>query len=111
MATLLGIVVSGVVSPAWAGFISGNRLHGLCQSEIGSKDDTYCIGYVTGVVDAIKGVGKGINGHEFCSPYGITARKLYDVVQKWLDDNPQKRHRIASLLIAMALSETWPCPK
>lgn len=45
-----------------------------------------------------------------CIPDGVTKGQIYDVALKYLQDNPEDRHRSAALLARTALWRTWPCP-
>lgn len=86
---------------ASAEFMTGNRLLDLMRSET-SSNRMHGLGYVLGVHDALYKV-------TVCSPNGIAASQVGDVVQQFLESNPQSRHFSADSLVNEALKRTWPC--
>ncbi len=103
IAALVGVLVSG---PVWAGeFDSGNFLLSTCQG----KDKSYCMGYILGVYDSLKGPNKGFKEYTFCTSGAVNMGQINDVVKKWLEDNPSQRHLAAHSLIAAALNKAFPC--
>lgn len=47
-------------------------------------------------------------GYYACLPKGITIGQLFDMVQKYLDDNPEKRHEQGQMLVLNAF-KVWNC--
>lgn len=68
----------------------------------------YCAGFIHGVV-GVHGERTTIYGHRACLPLSVTVRRLREIVVKWLEDHPEKRHLIAHGLLGEALSQTYPC--
>ena len=105
---LLATLLSGT---CWAQSImdSGNAFLSNC-----SKKDAMglvCISYVSGVTDGImfgqvKPDGSGI---DFCVPQGATREQVFDVVMKFLRDNPAHRDLATVALIQWALKDAFPC--
>ena len=95
-------------SPAWSsgfGFYSGNQLFDYCEGA--AKDKAHCIGYTTGIVDAL--ASGPIYGWEACVPEKVSQAQVRDIVVKYLQDNPQDRHYSAAAIAAKALSIAFPC--
>jgi hypothetical protein len=86
------------------GFDSGNQLRRYLKGCTKTSGNTACYigkGYVSGVSDA--------NDKTFCKPDGVTRDQLVEVVLKWLIENPQDLHYIASYNVKKAINEAWPC--
>jgi len=45
----------------------------------------------------------------FCISPDVEIGQTTDVVTKWIENHPEKRHRLAVILIHDALTEAWPC--
>jgi hypothetical protein len=46
-----------------------------------------------------------------CRPNGVTNGQMYDIVKKYLIQNPQFRHETMGSLVFDALNEAFPCNK
>jgi hypothetical protein len=90
-------------------FLDGNALRNWCFSEdVG--DQAACLGYVIGVADVLNSdKGGRPTQYKACIP-AIEATRAVDVTKKYLDLHRQAGHVTASDLVAMALSEAFPCP-
>jgi hypothetical protein len=87
------------------GFDSGNQLKRYLKGCTKSSGNSACYvgkGYINGVSDA--------NDRTLCKPDAVTRDQLLVVVYKWLNENPQDLHYIASYNVKKAISEAWPCP-
>ena len=42
-------------------------------------------------------------------PRNITAGQAQDVVKRYLENNPEKRHFSADSLVINAVAQVWPC--
>jgi hypothetical protein len=72
-------------------------------------EHSYALNYIVGVVDATNG---SATREGFCfdlKQEGLKASQIADVVQPFLEKNPQMRDRPGSVLVAAALAEAWPC--
>jgi hypothetical protein len=98
--TALALVASTTAS---AEFFTGNDLHERIQSSEPTKQ-IMALGYIAGVADL------GQNDTH-CTPTGASLGQLRDIVKQSLVDYPSLRHMDASLLVASALMQTWPCEK
>ena len=76
-------------------------------------DAAYCMGYVVGVTDVEamwKAVeGKTAKGTHYCMPEEVNNGQILRILKKWLDDNPDKLHWRADLIIHRALLDAFPC--
>ena len=92
-------------SPVRAEFVNGNILHEWCSGDDYGK--IYCMGYSAAVSDVMD--EHTVYGWSACVPNDVMLSQLTDIVTRWLDNNPQKRHYAAQGLIAEALAEAFPC--
>jgi len=109
------VLVVSWASPVWADFKDGNKLYTACQEEDDNsvsyvQQSAECHGYITGVIDAINGPDRGVGDFTFCVPPEALGLQVMDIVTNWLSNHPQDRHYGAHALVAIALSEVWPCP-
>jgi Rap1a immunity proteins len=92
---------------------SGHKLYSECQAYEFSQanpdahlsgnqmyDSAFCMGYVTGVVDAQ-------DRSLYDVPTGTTMRQILDIVYKYLADHPESRDFGAAFLIAQAMRKTY----
>lgn len=93
-------------SPVWADFRTGNMLLEDCSSEL-YIDQGVCLGYVMAITDVLN--SNNLYGFSACVPTKVIASQVADVVQQWLLQNPQERHYAGNSLVALALSEAFPC--
>jgi Ser/Thr protein kinase RdoA (MazF antagonist) len=85
---------------ASAEFFAGNELLRHMKSD--AMDQMHALGYVLGVVDVH-------TRRTICPPEGVKAGQVYDVVKKFLEENPAVRHFSADSLIQYRLEQVWPC--
>ena len=95
-------------SPARAAVYSGNTLLDRCNDNENVSWGA-CLGYITAVSDVLNG-GDVIAGWKACNPKNVTPGQARDIVVRWLEENPKERHYSANSLVAIALSEAFPCP-
>jgi hypothetical protein len=112
---ILALAMVVMVSPAWGGaFDTGNRLYEKCSTEKTSptyyQNMDYCLAYVVGIVDAVNGADRGIDGYKICVPDSANRGQAADIVLAWLTKSPEKRHLSASTHVMYALHKAWPCP-
>lgn len=85
-------------------YYKGNDLHELCKDF-----PTECRIYVQGVVDgqlaAVMATSRDV---AYCIPEASTPDQVKDVVFRYLEEHPERRHQMAGSLIANALSDAWP---
>jgi hypothetical protein len=97
---------------------SGNDFLRVCEPrrEHGTFIDGACTGYTNGVIDGYDYAFALIQAqhHEpvkgaFCPPDEVTRGQQYRAAVKFMQDHPEKSHRIASALIADSMVEAFPC--
>jgi hypothetical protein len=72
-----------------------------------------CAGYLSGVTD-VERIWKVVEGKtskasHYCTPDEVTNGQKLKILKKWLDDNPNKLHERADLIIHRALLQAFPC--
>lgn len=88
---------------------TGNDLLARCEGDLMSVTGGSCMGQVIGAMNAI-GFAQALGGPDLiCRPARTTNGQAIDVVRKWLRENPGRRHLESTVVIVLALSETWPC--
>jgi hypothetical protein len=96
-----------LASPVHAEFVTGNELY-QWGKEFKRSDTTSWIeagaymGYIQAISDAFDDV-------MFCLPGNATVGQSSDVVMRYLEAHPEKRHYTADSLAGAALSEAFPC--
>ena len=91
-----------------ASSIPGNKLFNYCEEEDGFFEGV-CVGYVLGIYDSLVLAGIGDPVLRICPPIGVSNEQNRDIVRKYLRDNPEKRHKGAHYLVAVALLSAFPC--
>lgn len=89
-----------------ATYQNGNALWKICN-EGDTFSNGFCLGYVVAVVDALD--ANAISVWRACVPKGVSQGQMRDTVVKWLRKSPENRHYEAVDLVALALSENFPC--
>jgi hypothetical protein len=91
-------------------FLTGNELYGYMTSNNTFENQT-AIGYVMAIVDS--GNGPGQTKHHWCFNVQdrVTGDQIRDIVKRFLEQNPNKRHFGAAGLSEAALAEAFPCMK
>ncbi|WP_340099020.1 Rap1a/Tai family immunity protein [Sinorhizobium fredii] len=87
-------------------FENGNKLLRACDGDAYAKG--FCLGYVTGISDALNGF-RQVNNLPRCTERMVTTGQARDVVLKYLKDHPEQRHRPAAGLAMTAIVEGF-CP-
>lgn len=94
-----------------ADFKSGEELYQLCVKPDDARANSFCVGYVAAIADAL-GTGDGvISGWRACLPSGATQGEVAKVAIQWLKGHPENRAFGASDVAAQALANTYPCSK
>ena len=94
---------------AHAMFLDGNTLRGWCFSE-DAGNQAACLGYVIAVADVLISEDRDeLTQYKAWIPT-IEATQAVDTTKQYLDTHRQAGDITASDLVAMALSEAFPCP-
>ena len=92
-----------------AGEVSGNDLLNWRKSKVSMK--AVCNGYSLNVVHAHTDFFNTFNqGQAICIPDGVRTRgQIREVIIKYLNDHPERRHFSASSRVAMPFMDAFPC--
>ena len=103
-ALVLASMMSIQSKAAWR---SLNTLKEYCDAPEGTEMRGGCIGYILGVADTLD------YKHSFepagCTPSNATADQLVAVVEKHMDNNPEKLHKDAHKQVTNALILAFNC--
>jgi hypothetical protein len=90
-------------------YLDGSSLYARCT---GTADDgmMMCLGYVTGIADAMTSNNLKVNDFKICLPQRSSNFQSRDVAVKFLRDHPEWRHFPAADLVSQALKDAFPCP-
>ncbi|MDX1483060.1 MAG: Rap1a/Tai family immunity protein [Alphaproteobacteria bacterium] len=100
--------------PTRAEFYDGNDLHLMCTSGGNVEDSGICSGYAAAILDAMaahRERGLDFLGQKSCVPDGVKLEQAGERIVGYLERHPQWRHHPGAYLVALALSEAWPCPE
>jgi len=89
--------------------ITGNELFGYFQYHLDKNKAVWQSGIYQGYVLSISDVAE-ISG-TICLSGGVTNGQIYDIVGKYLKDNPETRHKNAPSLVYKSLTDAYPCKK
>ncbi len=90
--------------------VTGNELKQKCDAPDNSIPAWYCLAYMTGVLDTIRGAdGVGDKKKIFCVPDTVTGQQLLAMLRKYLADHPERLHFAASSLVADMYAEAFHC--
>lgn len=87
---------------AQAQFVDGNRLFSHMTGN--AMDRAHAYGYVSGIYDTMK-------TYAFCPPSSVTVGQVNDMVQQFLETNPQHRSHAGDQIVVHVLRRAWPCKK
>src|SRR5262249_46932591 len=111
-ALVLGLAFAS--SPAAAqsvglNYISGNILWETCSPSQHDTNNWLCMGYITGITDAVEAQNGSFMGRRVCIQSQVTPGQIVDVVVQFLGQHPEIREYAAPGLIAGALAKAFPC--
>ncbi|MEP4148730.1 MAG: Rap1a/Tai family immunity protein [Halioglobus sp.] len=89
--------------------LTGNQFVAFCEE--GARDflNTYCSGYITGLIDSHWAITQ-LQGKLYCAPEGVTHEQLKKVGLKHFDNHPETLHLpAAEALYFLAWKEAFPC--
>ena len=93
--------------------MTGNELLAKCGGQVPRneeelRDRMACGYYIEAIGDAMQS-NSGVHGVRACMPMGVDMSQKLLIVYEYIYFNIDKRHIIASALIAAALAKTFPC--
>ena len=80
--------------------LDGNELAGYCKESTQGFDAGYCLGIVEGVISTSK---------KICNHSAITLGDAVTVVDKYIQNNPNRLNKRDAVLVREALSKSYPC--
>jgi hypothetical protein len=105
-------VLMGFTASAQAAFMTGKSLLALCNST--SSDNMFaCENYIAGVVDyhtLVRSLGTAPSV-DFCIPTDVKMQELTILVRNYLIARPEQQGFVAAPAIALAIYNSYPCPK
>lgn len=105
-ALLLGLGLG----PARADVMNGKELQAFCMPGQASNFDMgTCLGYITGIADAMHRSTVNIYGWRACMGQGVTVERMHSAVVSFLNSHPQYLELDADSLVARALADAYPC--
>jgi hypothetical protein len=94
--------------------LSGTNLYDDCATKADDPNAlvraTLCMGYISAITDSLS-FGNSINGLRACIPAGVDMNQIVDISKAAIKSQPERRHLVASILLAEALSRSFPCRK
>ena len=95
---------------------TGNKLYEQCKSPAGSPtywyDDASCLAYIQGFIEgaiSFQELWANDQPKAICLPENVTAGQMRDVVVKYLEIHPERRHLPAMMSIMTAAVQAFPC--
>ena len=88
-------------------YVDGNSLLRYYEADSGPYSAGLCIGYIIGVADTL-----GMNNYSAataCYASSVVTGQIRDVVISYLKSHPESRHYAADGVVALAISEAFPC--
>jgi len=112
MLTLMGAGRARAAGPDLE-YYTGDELFAQCSAAPADADyqprQARCVGYVLGVSDAEQAAQGAGSGLSICITPSTGAQALADVVRRYLEAHPEKRHVAAQDLVREALIASYPC--
>jgi hypothetical protein len=89
-------------------YVHAGDLNRLCAAE-NDINKSWCEGFISGELEIISNTPVG--GIAACVPPRTTLQKGVAVAKKWLAEHPDQSAQPASVAVAHALAEAFPCKK
>ena len=105
---MVGLLAMAAAMGTGGYFETGNTLYTKCTDP---SWGLACTAFIEGVTDGMTLAVATGDKQLVCAPDTITAGQAKDVVTMYLRDHPATRNLNASLLVAIAEKEAWPCAK
>jgi hypothetical protein len=106
--TLLLALGNFDMASAEAIYVHAGDLNRLCSSE-SVVNKSWCEGFISGAMEIIANMP--VSGDAACMPPMMTLQKGTAVARRWLANHPETSAGSASLAVARALAEAFPCGK
>ena len=107
--SVIAVCLLAASNNAQAGaWMNGNKLHEICTSAK-SEDQVYCTGYIEGAMDAIRDDASLLSQCAFAIPPSMSSETAKAVIVKWLEDHPKTWSVHADGIVAVAMTNEFPC--
>jgi hypothetical protein len=105
-----------LVMPASAqDWMHGNAFYTLCNEASAKPADDWgrlaCTAYVKGLYDMAGYLQPANKAGLVCAPEGVTVAQYFDILIKYVRDNPARRQELTAELMWEAASKSYPCPR
>ena len=105
---VIGLMMAA--APAQADVMNGKELQKFCAPHQANNFDMgACLGYITGIADAMHRSNVNIYGWRACMGDDVTVERMHNTVVNFLNANPQYLDLDADSLVARALADAYPC--
>ncbi len=101
-----GFLAASPCAAAQDAAASCQHLAEACAAEVGTFQQGYCIGYVSGVAASYV---PAPGGTTFCAPVSATRGQLEAITAKWLKAHPEKWHLAPWRCVVESLAADFPC--
>jgi hypothetical protein len=112
---LIGLTLAQPRISLAQGFQTGNQLLSNCTSSEGTatyyQEQAMCAGYIAGVADALNSLSASVPEAKLACFPSVPLGQARDVVIRYLQENPGKRHYSAGAIAWTALRMAFPCSK
>jgi hypothetical protein len=90
--------------------VMGNDLKEYCRFVPTMNQSTaMCLGYISGTLDTIRGMGVMLKKKLACEPPGVTGDQIVSMTIKYMADHPENLHFTGSSLILNLYTKSFPC--
>lgn len=88
---------------------TGNGFLQTCRDQI-NVENAFRIGMCFGYLDGwLSRDAASMEDRSVCRPKNVPNRQLMDIILKYLENNPEKRHLMIDYAIHGSLSQAFPC--
>lgn len=110
MSLALMLLCQGAVAATGNQLMDGVRANEkIDQGQVPEYSEAVAWGYLTGMLRATSTIMTETGG--ICPAGSVTKGQLMDITTQWLNRHPNKLNEPDYILIALALTEAFPCPK
>ncbi len=102
---LCTVLLAAASAPALA--LDGRGLMAVCQDEQDQMGQALCLGYLTGVTEAVTSV---VPSSGVCAPEGLAPGDLRAALSRYVDAHPEALAKPAVSVVWSAIVAAWPCP-
>lgn len=101
MRKLIVALATTLALSAHAEFVTGNHLLQTLKKD-SALNRAVAMGYIVGIADAAEGTVS-------CLPPSVTIPQVINLVEQWMENNPQLLHNTGDRIVVAVLGQAWPC--